>query len=67
MGDGSQALSSLRYREPVPHENGAGDDHGGQLGIAVLPGPRFYVDGGGEDTVRLNFTSSGEDEIWEGM
>jgi len=25
------------------------------------------VDGGGEDTIRLNFTSSGEDEIREGM
>ncbi|NYT08216.1 MAG: PLP-dependent aminotransferase family protein [Methanomicrobiales archaeon] len=36
-------------------------------GVAVLPGTPFYVDGGGEDTIRLNFSSAGEDAIREGL
>jgi 2-aminoadipate transaminase len=36
-------------------------------GVAVLPGVPFYVDGGGEDTIRLNFSAAGEEEIAEGM
>ncbi len=36
-------------------------------GVAVLPGTPFYVDGGGEDTIRLNFSSAGEEAIREGM
>jgi 2-aminoadipate transaminase len=36
-------------------------------GVAVLPGVPFYVDGGGEDTIRLNFSAAGEEEITEGM
>jgi 2-aminoadipate transaminase len=36
-------------------------------GVAVLPGVPFYVDGGGEDTIRLNFSAAGEEEIVEGM
>jgi 2-aminoadipate transaminase len=35
--------------------------------VAVLPGLPFYVDGGGSDTIRLNFSSAGEDQIVEGM
>ncbi|MBN2733571.1 MAG: PLP-dependent aminotransferase family protein [Methanomicrobiaceae archaeon] len=35
--------------------------------VAVLPGIPFYANGGGEDTVRLNFSSSTEDEIISGM
>ncbi len=37
-------------------------------GVAVLPGGvPFYVDGGGgEDTIRLNFSAAGEEEIAEG-
>lgn len=36
-------------------------------GVAVLPGVPFYVNGGGEDTIRLNFSAAGEEEIAEGM
>ena len=35
--------------------------------IAVLPGMPFYRNGGGTDTIRLNFSSASEDEITEGM
>jgi 2-aminoadipate transaminase len=35
--------------------------------VAVLPGTPFYVDGGGTDTVRLNFSNSTEDAIITGM
>jgi 2-aminoadipate transaminase len=36
-------------------------------GVAVLPGVPFFVGGGGDDCIRLNFSSAGEDEIQEGM
>ncbi|MBN1195383.1 MAG: PLP-dependent aminotransferase family protein [Methanomicrobiaceae archaeon] len=36
-------------------------------GVAVLPGVPFYVNGGGEDTIRLNFSTATEEEIHEGM
>ncbi|MGB4051794.1 MAG: PLP-dependent aminotransferase family protein [Methanoculleus sp.] len=36
-------------------------------GVAVLPGVPFYVDGGGEDVIRLNFSAVGEEEIEEGV
>ncbi len=36
-------------------------------GVAVLPGVPFYVDGGGDDTIRLNFSTADEEEIAEGM
>ena len=36
-------------------------------GVAVLPGVPFYVDGGGEDTIRLNFSAACEEENVEGM
>ncbi len=36
-------------------------------GVAVLPGVPFYADGGGEDTIRLNFSAAGEEEIVEGI
>ena len=35
--------------------------------VAVLPGIPFYVDGGGTDTMRLNFSNSTPDEIVTGM
>jgi 2-aminoadipate transaminase len=35
--------------------------------VAVLPGMPFFVDGGGEDMIRLNFSNAGEDQINEGM
>jgi 2-aminoadipate transaminase len=42
-------------------------DEGVKQKVAVLPGMPFYVDGGGTDTIRLNFSSSSEEEIREGM
>jgi 2-aminoadipate transaminase len=35
--------------------------------VAVLPGTPFFVDGGGDNIIRLNFSSPGEEEIQEGM
>ncbi len=35
--------------------------------VAVLPGIPFYVDGGGKDTLRLNFSNSDEEKIRTGM
>ncbi|MDD1728958.1 MAG: PLP-dependent aminotransferase family protein [Methanospirillum sp.] len=35
--------------------------------VAVMPGTPFYVDGGGIDTIRLNFSSANPDQITEGM
>jgi len=43
------------FREGIAHK------------VAVLPGMPFFVDGGGSDTIRLNFSSSGEETIKEGM
>lgn len=42
-------------------------DEGVRQKVAVLPGLPFYVDGGGSDTIRLNFSSASEEEISEGM
>jgi len=42
-------------------------DEGVRQKVAVLPGLPFYVDGGGMDTIRLNFSSASEDQITEGM
>lgn len=42
-------------------------DEGIKEKVAVLPGHPFYVDGGGEDTIRMNFSASSEDQIREGM
>jgi 2-aminoadipate transaminase len=38
-----------------------------QGGVAVLPGTPFYVTGGGQSTIRLNFSSMDEARIFEGM
>ncbi|WP_292367879.1 PLP-dependent aminotransferase family protein [Methanoregula sp. UBA64] len=35
--------------------------------VAVLPGIPFYVDGGGTDTLRLNFSNSNPERIREGV
>ncbi|MGB8220469.1 MAG: PLP-dependent aminotransferase family protein [Methanoregula sp.] len=49
-------LSAMQvFREGIGHK------------VAVLPGMPFFVDGGGEDTIRLNFSNAGEDQINEGM
>jgi 2-aminoadipate transaminase len=42
-------------------------DEGVRQKVAVLPGLPFYVDGGGTDTIRLNFSSATEEQITEGM
>ncbi|AGB03809.1 aminotransferase-like domain-containing protein [Methanoregula formicica] len=42
-------------------------DRGVKDKVAVLPGLPFYVDGGGTDTIRLNFSSASEEQITEGM
>lgn len=38
-----------------------------QENVAVLPGLPFYTDGGGDDTMRLNFSNATEDGIVTGM
>ena len=38
-----------------------------KAGVAVLPGTPFYTDGGGENTIRLNFSNSTEQKIITGM
>lgn len=35
--------------------------------VAFVPGRAFYVDKGGETTMRLNFSNAGEEEIAEGI
>ena len=35
--------------------------------VAVLPGLPFYVDGGGNNTLRLNFSNAGPERIAEGI
>jgi len=35
--------------------------------VAVLPGIPFYIDGGGTNTLRLNFSNSTEEKIREGI
>lgn len=40
---------------------------GVRQGVAVLPGVPFYADGGGEETIRLNFSNADDASIAEGM
>jgi len=42
-------------------------EEGIRQGVAVMPGFPFYVDGGGSDTIRLNFSASDEEQIQTGM
>jgi 2-aminoadipate transaminase len=42
-------------------------EEGVREGVAVMPGIPFYIDGGGDETIRLNFSASGEEAISEGM
>jgi 2-aminoadipate transaminase len=35
--------------------------------VAVLPGTPFYVDGGGKNTMRLNFSNSTDQKIITGI
>jgi 2-aminoadipate transaminase len=36
-------------------------------GVAVVPGPSFFVDGGGQQNLRLAFSNVAENEISEGV
>jgi 2-aminoadipate transaminase len=42
-------------------------DEGIKNKVAVLPGLPFYVDGGGDDTIRMNFSAASEEQIMEGL
>ncbi len=42
-------------------------EEGIKRGVAVLPGLPFYIDGGGTDTIRMNFSTASEEQIHEGM
>ncbi len=42
-------------------------DEGVRKKVAVLPGMPFYVDGGGKDTIRLNFSNPDEEMIKVGI
>ena len=49
-------LSSLHLFKLATEEN-----------IAFVPGSAFYVDGGGDNTLRLNFSNSDQEKIEEGI
>jgi len=51
-----ERLSSMHLFELAKKEN-----------VAFVPGKAFYVDGGGNDTLRLNFSNSDEEKIAEGI
>lgn len=42
-------------------------EEGIRQGVAVMPGLPFYVDRGGTDTIRLNFSTSDDEQIKTGM
>ncbi len=42
-------------------------EEGIKRGVAVLPGLPFYIDGGGTDTIRMNFSTASEEQIQDGM
>jgi len=51
-----EELSSLQLFKLATEEN-----------VAFVPGKAFYVDGGGSNTLRLNFSNSDEEKIEEGI
>jgi 2-aminoadipate transaminase len=51
-----ESLSSLKLFKLATEEN-----------VAFVPGRAFYVDGGGDNTLRLNFSNSDEEKIEEGI
>ena len=51
-----ERLSSLDLFELAKKDN-----------VAFVPGKAFYVDGGGNNTLRLNFSNSDEEKIVEGI
>ena len=42
-------------------------EQGIKEGVAVMPGIPFYIDDGGNSTIRLNFSASSETQIQIGM
>ena len=42
-------------------------EEGIRQGVAVLPGLPFYTNGGGTDTIRMNFSTASDEQIKEGM
>lgn len=42
-------------------------EYASKLKVAFVPGRAFYVDGGGENTLRLNFSNTDETRIAEGI
>jgi 2-aminoadipate transaminase len=42
-------------------------EHALRENVAVLPGTPFYVDGGGKNTLRLNFSNATDDRIIAGI
>jgi 2-aminoadipate transaminase len=42
-------------------------DHAAKLNVAFVPGKPFYVDGGGDNTLRLNFSNTDEERIAAGI
>ncbi|WP_321507985.1 PLP-dependent aminotransferase family protein [uncultured Methanoregula sp.] len=51
-----EGISSMKIFDAAIKEN-----------VAVLPGSPFYVDGGGDNTLRINFSNSTEDKIRTGI
>ena len=51
-----ESLSALHLFKLATEEN-----------VAFVPGKAFYVDGGGSNTLRLNFSNSDEEKIEEGI
>ena len=51
-----ESLSSLHLFDLAKKEN-----------VAFVPGGAFYIDGGGDNTLRLNFSNSDEEKIEEGI
>jgi 2-aminoadipate transaminase len=42
-------------------------DEGITKKVTVLPGHPFYIDGGGDDTIRMTFSAASEEQIVEGI
>lgn len=52
---------------PAGISSGRVFDEGIARKVAVLPGYPFYVDGGGDDIIRMNFSAASEEQIIEGI
>jgi 2-aminoadipate transaminase len=52
---------------PAGISSGRVFDEGIARKVAVLPGNPFFVDGGGDDIIRMNFSTASEEQIIEGV